>query len=195
MAGAEPPPLTRAGSKYLELIGELPPNTFLKQKSMRSMRKLEGVGESKADAGESEPESKAEPVAGDEGAAAATLGAIIKADGDDDEVDRWAAKQISSVFMIALAKRRAAKKAAKLYQRFWEPHWAAEYYYNPLTKQSFWERPKPLLDEEVPFSDEGSAAMAAEHEAAKAAVPSPKNWRERIAKMKEKNPKGGHGRS
>lgn len=48
-----------------------------------------------------------------------------------------AARRILSLFSIARARRIAAKRAARVYQRYWEPHWGAEYFYNPKTRQSF----------------------------------------------------------
>jgi hypothetical protein len=72
-----------------------------------------------------------------------------------------AAVKISSVFKLAFARRVAARMGARVYQRFFEPSWSAEYYFNPRTKQSFWDKPKMLHDVDVPFADEVSAALAA----------------------------------
>lgn len=193
---SKPPPalLTRASSKYLELIGEIPENTFLKAKSSRRLITLQTAAETKSegvDGGSGGAGGDGEEEVTDPGT---TLALAPSVEGEKKEegsvLMNWAAKSIASVFTIAMAKRRAAKRAAKVYQRYWEPHWGAEYYYNPLTKQSFWEKPTKLMDEHVEFADEYSAALAAEHEAMKSYVPSPKTFKEKLAKMKEKNPKG-----
>ena len=124
------------------------------------------------------------------------------ADHADPEVAR-ASWKIASVFKVALARRIAARKAKTVYQRYWEPTWAAEYYFNPRTKHSYWEKPKMLRDEDMPYSDEVSAALAAAASgAAGAGAPLssmlggdevPLTRDEKLALMKKKNKKGERG--
>lgn len=183
------PALTRAQSKYLELIGELEPNAFHKARSPARADRLLSPKAKPADAPApaASPAPEAAPPAA-ETPSASTAVAVF--DGGVPGGADWAARKVASVFAMALARRLAARRAARLYQRFWEPHWSAEYYYNPLTRASAWERPKLLLDEKIPFADEASEAAATEHAILAATVPPPKTWRERMARMKETNPKG-----
>ena len=70
------------------------------------------------------------------------------------------------MFRVAVSKRRAALKAKKRYEKYWDPTWAAAYYFNPLTAASFWEKPSMLRDEELEYHDVASAVAAADADAA-----------------------------
>jgi hypothetical protein len=61
--------------------------------------------------------------------------------GDDDALSErspspsTAVLNIISLFRVALARRAAAVMATAVYQKYWEPTWGTQYYFNPRTKQ------------------------------------------------------------